>query len=117
MEEENTNDTPLGKLYIVATPIGNLNDLTLRALKTLEQVSIIACEDTRQTQKLLNKYELKKKLISYFHPREKQKIPIKQAFKTIYQIILGQEKGPRAGYFLSNLDKDFVLKRVKEAVK
>jgi len=48
---------------------------------------------------------------------EKQKIPIKQAFKTIYQIILGQEKGPRAGFFLSNLDKDFVLKRVKEAIK
>ena len=48
---------------------------------------------------------------------EKEKIPIKTAFKTIYQIILGQEKGPRAGYFLSNLDKDFVLKRVKEAVK
>jgi lysyl-tRNA synthetase class 1 len=48
---------------------------------------------------------------------EKEKIPIKTAFKTIYQIILGQEKGPRAGYFLSNLDKDFVLKRVEEAVK
>jgi len=48
---------------------------------------------------------------------EKEKIPIKIAFKTIYQIILGQEKGPRAGYFLSNLDKDFVLKRFKEAVK
>jgi lysyl-tRNA synthetase class 1 len=48
---------------------------------------------------------------------EKQKIPIKTAFKTIYQILLDQEKGPRAGYFLSNLDKDFVLKRIKEAIK
>ncbi len=48
---------------------------------------------------------------------EKEKIPIKTAFTTIYQIILGQDKGPRAGYFLSNLDKDFVLKRIKEAVK
>jgi lysyl-tRNA synthetase class 1 len=48
---------------------------------------------------------------------EKEKIPIKTAFTTIYQIILGQEKGPRAGFFLSNLDKDFVIKRVKEAVK
>ena len=48
---------------------------------------------------------------------EKEKIPIKIAFTTIYQIILGQEKGPRAGFFLSNLDKDFVIKRVKEAVK
>ncbi len=48
---------------------------------------------------------------------EKEKIPIKTAFTTIYQIILGQEKGPRAGFFLSNLDKDFVIKRVKEAIK
>jgi lysyl-tRNA synthetase class 1 len=48
---------------------------------------------------------------------ENDKIPIKIAFQAIYQIILGQEKGPRAGYFLSNLDKDFVLKRVKEAIK
>jgi len=48
---------------------------------------------------------------------EKQKISIKLAFTTIYQIILGQEKGPRAGFFLSNLDKDFVFKRIKEAVK
>ena len=48
---------------------------------------------------------------------EKEKIPIKIAFKTIYQTILGRDKGPRAGFFLSNLDKDFVIKRVKEAVK
>ena len=48
---------------------------------------------------------------------EKENIPIKTAFKTIYQVFLGQDKGPRAGYFLSNLDKDFVLKRFKEAVK
>jgi len=48
---------------------------------------------------------------------EKEKIPIKIAFTTIYQIILGQKKGPRAGFFLSNLDKDFVIERVKEAVK
>ena len=48
---------------------------------------------------------------------ENEKISIKIAFQAIYQIILGQEKGPRAGYFLSNLDKDFVLKRVKEAIK
>ena len=64
-----------GKLYIVATPIGNLEDLTLRALRTLDEVEWIACEDTRQTRKLLNKYQLKKKLISYYQPKEKLKIP------------------------------------------
>ena len=48
---------------------------------------------------------------------EEKNLQIKTAFKTIYQVILGQEKGPRAGYFLSNLDKQFVLDRVTEAVK
>jgi len=47
---------------------------------------------------------------------EKEKIPIKTAFTSIYLIVLGQEKGPRAGFFLSNLDKEFVIKRIKEAI-
>ena len=64
-----------GILYIVATPIGNLEDITLRALDVLKSVAVIACEDTRQTQKLLFRYDLSKKMISYFHPRENQKIP------------------------------------------
>jgi len=62
-----------GTLYIVATPIGNLDDLTLRALKILETVSVIACEDTRHSRKLFNKYKLRNKLISYYQPKEKQK--------------------------------------------
>ena len=64
-----------GDLYIVATPIGNLEDLTFRALRALGEVSVIACEDTRQTRKLLNKYSIKKRLISYYHPKESQKVP------------------------------------------
>lgn len=52
-----------------------------------------------------------------YETSEKEKIQIKTAFKTIYQVLLGQDKGPRAGYFLSNLDKKFVLKRFEEAVK
>jgi lysyl-tRNA synthetase class 1 len=54
---------------------------------------------------------------SVYYISENEKIPIKTAFKTIYQIILGQEQGPRAGYFLSNLDKKFVIGRIKEALK
>ncbi len=54
-----------GKLYIVATPIGNLGDITLRALETLRNADIIAAEDTRHTQKLLNHYEIKTKTMSF----------------------------------------------------
>jgi 16S rRNA (cytidine1402-2'-O)-methyltransferase len=64
-----------GRLYVVGTPIGNLEDITLRALRVLGEVAAIACEDTRQTIKILNRYGIKKPLISYFQPREGQRIP------------------------------------------
>jgi 16S rRNA (cytidine1402-2'-O)-methyltransferase len=57
-------------LYVVGTPIGNLEDITLRALRTLRQVDVIACEDTRQTQKLLNHYEIRTPTISYHEHNE-----------------------------------------------
>ena len=62
-------------LYIVGTPIGNLNDISYRALNVLRKVSLIACEDTRQTKKIMNKFEFKNKLISFNKDNSLRKIP------------------------------------------
>ena len=65
-----------GVIYIVATPIGNLDDISFRAVETLRNVDLIACEDTRHTLKLLNKYEIKNKLIPYHDHNKIKKTPV-----------------------------------------
>ncbi|MEP7211949.1 MAG: 16S rRNA (cytidine(1402)-2'-O)-methyltransferase [Acidobacteriota bacterium] len=59
-----------GTLYLVATPIGNLKDMSLRAIETLKNVDVIACEDTRHTRKLLNHYDISKPTVSYHEHNE-----------------------------------------------
>src|SRR5256885_15379374 len=62
-----------GTLYIVATPIGNLEDITHRALRVLASVDVIACEDTRHTRLLLNHYQIKTKMLSYHEHNERER--------------------------------------------
>ncbi len=76
----------MGKLYIVATPIGNLDDITLRAIKVLQEVDVIAAEDTRHTLKLLNHLEISKPLISYHRHNEDVKTEV-----LIEKLLEGQE--------------------------
>ncbi len=64
---------PGAALYLVATPIGNLEDITLRALRVLKEVDVIACEDTRQTQKLLSHYGIQTRTVSYHEHNEMTK--------------------------------------------
>ncbi|HEY1421833.1 MAG TPA: 16S rRNA (cytidine(1402)-2'-O)-methyltransferase [Candidatus Acidoferrum sp.] len=71
-------------LYLVATPIGNLEDITLRALRILKEVDQIACEDTRHTQKLLSHYDIQKPLVSYHEHNELTRAP---------ELVLAMEQG------------------------
>ena len=64
-----------GCLYLVATPIGNLEDITVRALRVLKEADLVACEDTRQTQKLLQHYGIHKELVSYHAHNELTRAP------------------------------------------
>src|SRR5690242_8732309 len=73
-------------LYLVGTPIGNLEDITLRALRVLKEADLIACEDTRQTQKLLNHYGISTRTISYHEHNEMTRAP---------ELVLDLERGGR----------------------
>ena len=76
-------------LYIVATPIGNLKDFSFRAVETLKEVDVIACEDTRHSLVLLNHYGIKKPLVSYHKFNEKEQNLIKRVLTQYFGLKFG----------------------------
>lgn len=98
---------PFGLLYIVATPIGNLEDITLRALRILKEVSLVAAEDTRHTQKLLTHFGIHARLTSYHdHNKEEKAELIIERLKTGEPVALVSDAGTPGvsdpGYYLVN---------------
>ena len=103
------------QLYIVSTPIGNLEDITLRALNVLKNSDIILCEDTRRSVKLLNFYKIKKKLISYHKFNEKKQLKnIIEHFKEGKILSLISDAGTPS---LSDPGKILVNKCVENGIK
>src|SRR6516162_2942003 len=80
------SDASKGCLYVVATPIGNLEDISMRALRILKEADLIACEDTRQTMKLLSHFQISKRLVSYHEHNEITRAP---------EIVIDLEQGAK----------------------
>jgi len=104
-----------GILYLVATPIGNLEDITFRAIRTLKEVDLIAAEDTRQTLKLLNYYEISKPLISYHRHNEEIKVEVLiQKLKEGKNIAVVSDAGTPV---ISDPGEVIVKEAIKEQIK
>ena len=104
-----------GKLYLVATPIGNLEDITLRAIRILEEVDIVVCEDTRQTLKLLNKLNLNKHLVSYHrHSSEEREDSIIESIESGKNVALVSDAGTPV---ISDPGEDLVNHALKRKIE
>lgn len=103
-----------GKLYLCATPIGNLDDITFRTLRTLKEVDLIACEDTRYSKKLLNHFEISKPLTSYFeHNKIEKGLVIIEELKQGKNVALITDAGTPA---ISDPGEDLVRQCIEHGI-
>ena len=103
-----------GKLYLCATPIGNLDDITFRTIETLKMVDLIACEDTRYSKKLLNHFEISKPLTSYFeHNKIEKGLLIIEELKQGKNVALITDAGTPA---ISDPGEDLVRQCAQEGI-
>ncbi len=108
------NNMEYGKLYLCATPIGNLDDITFRTIETLKMVDLIACEDTRYSKKLLNHFEISKPLTSYFeHNKIEKGIVIIEELKQGKNVALITDAGTPA---ISDPGEDLVRQCADEGI-
>ena len=108
----------MANLYIVATPIGNLEDISLRALRILKEVDLILCEDTRVTKKLLDRYQIKKPLLSYHQHSRLQKVDyIISLLKEGKNLALVSDSGTPGVSDPGNKLVEEVINRLREDVK
>ena len=107
-------------VHPIAAVVGGFTDIPSKAnLEELKKMLEAAIKDAQQTAQIFSKIKWEPEEIhnAIYTASEDAKISIKEGFLTIYRLILGKEKGPRAGYFLSNLEKEFIINRFEEAIK
>ncbi|MBB1123592.1 16S rRNA (cytidine(1402)-2'-O)-methyltransferase [Limosilactobacillus albertensis] len=108
------NEHQSGSLYLVPTPIGNLEDMTFRAIKTLKEVDLIAAEDTRHTQQLLNHFDITTRQISFHEHNTEQRVPeLIKKLKAGYSIAQCSDAGMPS---ISDPGKELVVAAVKEGL-
>lgn len=113
-EQKSFKDNSMGSLFLVPTPIGNLDDMTFRAIKTLKDVDLIAAEDTRNTKNLLNHFEIETKQISFHEHNKSERIPeLIEKLKQGIDIAQVSDAGTPS---ISDPGKELVLAAIKENI-